>query len=457
MHFDSRTFKASWVTLCKPSPGFVQVIVMGDRQTHARLWKEYNIHDFSFSEIDLRVFRISGCWMRTQWLITIGFALSIVWGFLFDLWVCYTKYRDDPGNWLGLGLYIATVVISLIILRFEVKEARLILSTDDVSDCFINNEAYQWKMVTSYDTFCLFYRIGSKADCHDKIIKMQFFVLKEGWRLVLVRIPQFILSFIFIRNRLRIDVFSAFFVKILFHSYGMLKLLIALCGYPFISSFVQEKYNIKDFSRFGLSSYVTFLIDLDFNQIITEQRATYETEHSERDVSPGGVHVAISAQELERSQNPTVTATSSIPQPQFQPVPSPIPAGRRQLARHPAPHPAPGYGAQMAWVSPPTTNQPPPATNPQQQQQARPIACSACQTPYQIMMLSPGKVSQSPCPNCGMFNMRAIIFRQPDHILRKASNKPPPARDLRLWLSRCLFCHSTLNAQADSESLNWTD
>lgn len=244
---------------------------MSDQATHERLWKEHNILDYTFSEIDLRVFRISGCVMRTKWLIAIGTAMSFIWGFLSDLWVLYVKYRDDPDNLLGLGIYGATVVISLTILFFEVKEARLILSTDDVSDCFINKEAYLWKIVTSYDTFCLFKRIGKKNDRHDRLMKMMFFILKNGKRLLLVKIPQFALTLMFIRIE-TISIISAMGFKILFLSFSMTKLVISLLAYPCIQNFVQEELNIPDFSKFGLSSYVTFLIEKDFNEIIKDQR-----------------------------------------------------------------------------------------------------------------------------------------------------------------------------------------
>eukprot|EP00457_Paulinella_chromatophora_P005874 gb/GEZN01005892.1/.p1 GENE.gb/GEZN01005892.1/~~gb/GEZN01005892.1/.p1 ORF type:complete len:531 (+),score=92.53 gb/GEZN01005892.1/:17-1609(+) len=281
-----------------------------DGQIHHRLWQENHIVDYTFSQIDLRVFRISGCWYRTLWLKSIVLALSFVWGFFVDWWVLYTKYKADPDNLLGFFIYLATILISLYILRFEVKEAQLILSTDDVSDCFMNNEANLWKIVKSYDTFCLFQRINAKADCHYYLVTYMFAVIHGGWRLMFVKVPQFILSLVFIRISTS-DFLGVFGLKVVYQSYSVLQLLIALLFYTHIRNYIKTEFNIEDFSRFGLPSYVTFLMDKNFNEIINDHRATYDPEAQDSSTQSSGVGIPVTVHDMAKN-SPTAASLGNV-------------------------------------------------------------------------------------------------------------------------------------------------
>jgi hypothetical protein len=80
----------------------------------------------------------------------------------------------DVAKWIFLG----AIMISFIILVWEIRKARITIATRDISLSFFNVTASRWYSVKDYKYFCLFRKINSSRKHADSIAFFVFFTLK---------------------------------------------------------------------------------------------------------------------------------------------------------------------------------------------------------------------------------------------------------------------------------------
>jgi len=170
----------------------------------------------------------------------------------------------------------------------------VILDTDDISDCFTNEEAYGRKIRKSFDVYCLFSRIGKRASISFQAISFVFFTLKDSRRVFFVKVPQFILSITFITQADNskntdssdiITVLTSVYLKLALLGVTVVSCVVSIIIYPCLRSHISKKLRLSSGESFNLRSYVSFKIESEFNLIVNEQRETYDSVEPHIDLS----------------------------------------------------------------------------------------------------------------------------------------------------------------------------
>lgn len=126
--------------------------------------------------------------------------LLIIKGFLVyvaDLWTAVSllvignssinadaSIPPDVAKWIFLG----AIMISFIILFWEIRKARITIASRDISLAFFNEIANRWYSVNDYKYFCLFRKINSSRKQIDSIAFFVFFTLKGYIRMIILEI-----------------------------------------------------------------------------------------------------------------------------------------------------------------------------------------------------------------------------------------------------------------------------
>lgn len=255
------------------SPGVV-LATQHARRT-AQLYADLDLEDYRFKDIDLTKFRINTCMGRFWWIVTILLSAQTVWGYISDGLVVYTTWRDtrDVGATVA---YLLTVIISTTILVCELKEARSIYRSGDVSDTCTNSEAYRYQRLRSYDSYCLFKQIGAHTTCNDTFLSMCYFALKGWVRSVFVTLPQLGIT-LYMSTALESMPTSGAWVsnnwalglKILLTGYYILVLLISALAYPCLRCYITAQMGHKDYD---LKQLYTFVVDKALNKAIRQKQ-----------------------------------------------------------------------------------------------------------------------------------------------------------------------------------------
>jgi hypothetical protein len=90
--------------------------------------------------------------------------------------------EDFFGEWLNqdvkMGLIIASVFVSYILLVFEWRKAFTIIQSKDISYAFTSTIAYRYYAIRSYPHFCVFDKINKSKKVKDTLSLWVYFRLK---------------------------------------------------------------------------------------------------------------------------------------------------------------------------------------------------------------------------------------------------------------------------------------
>ncbi len=235
-----------------------------------RICRENKLKNYSFAQLNLAVITPKGCLPR--------FMFGLYW--LSSFWHFYSFVSDgfvlwslqDQGKYLALGLYMATVCISFLLLGKTLVEAREIIETDDVSDIYTNAEAYRLKAAGSFQTYSLFQLVNSALTIQDGLIRTMHLTLQYKWRLTLVSVPQFVIGILMLGTLHKAEtsllLMLSMIVKIALLSMSMIQLIISVVGYPFFNSFLQDVFKPKAGEHINLRIYVSYLVDNALNAVV---------------------------------------------------------------------------------------------------------------------------------------------------------------------------------------------
>jgi hypothetical protein len=97
-----------------------------------------------------------------------------------------------------LGVIIASVVASFILLYVEWRKANTIIESGDISYAFTSTIAYRRYAIRSYDHYCLFSQIQNSRKTIDLVAFFVYFRFKGWKRLLFAEAPRQFFNFLFL-------------------------------------------------------------------------------------------------------------------------------------------------------------------------------------------------------------------------------------------------------------------
>ncbi|RHZ75309.1 hypothetical protein Glove_216g112 [Diversispora epigaea] len=182
-------------------------------------WKKEAVHvqDHKFDFVDVHEFEKSDCLHKMKYSFIFFIVLKSVLVYIADLWTaCALLLTDKWGNAINPAIsfsiskwiFVGSIVISYILLFWEIKKARAIVISGDISFAFTNMIAYRYYTLTSYAHWCFFSAIRERQKGVDKIAFFVYFAFKGWKRLLLCDGPRQVINFITIISFLQIRKFS---------------------------------------------------------------------------------------------------------------------------------------------------------------------------------------------------------------------------------------------------------
>lgn len=269
-----------------------------------KVYEEKDLVDVAFRDVNLRAFYTHSCQTAVMYLFSAALAFYFIYGFITDI-LCLNSTAASGQHSLAIA-YALTILVSLGLLCFDVYRARVVLRTEDISDCFTNNDAARFLRLQK-PIFNFFTALSDDFSCSDKLAFFIFFAINDARRLLLVEVPQFILINIAVASVvvspqgrcekqtddafcfsdacldcLQTHTADATHKNIQFLKIGVLLLsgarfLFSAICYPFLRAIIANKFSKNcsgPITRGSVRSYCTYLIDKRVTELLQETKGS---------------------------------------------------------------------------------------------------------------------------------------------------------------------------------------
>ncbi|CAG8443772.1 9193_t:CDS:2 [Diversispora eburnea] len=179
--------------------------------------KKEAIQDHKFDFVNVYDFEKKDCLHKMKYSKIFFIVLKSVLVYIADLWTaCALLLTDKWGSAINpeisfsisKWIFVGSIVISYILLFWEIKKAHAIVISGDISFAFTNMIAYRYFALTSYAHWCFFEAIRERQKGLDKIAFFVYFAFKGWKRLLLCDGPRQVINFITIIGFLKNIKFS---------------------------------------------------------------------------------------------------------------------------------------------------------------------------------------------------------------------------------------------------------
>ncbi|KAL0077058.1 hypothetical protein F4703DRAFT_1742898 [Phycomyces blakesleeanus] len=166
-------------------------------------WKREHVADYKFDFVDVDEFHDPGWWMAFKFIILyFSIAMSTLvycaelWTagilLIYDKWSLSTQplIRFEISKWI----YVGCIILSFLLLAWEIRKARNIIRSRNISYAATNVMASRFYSMKSYSHFCLFQTIHSSRKITDYMAFFVFFTLKGWKRLLFAQSPRQIIA-----------------------------------------------------------------------------------------------------------------------------------------------------------------------------------------------------------------------------------------------------------------------
>jgi len=159
--------------------------------------KKETLKDYKFKDVDLSKFRIMTIANVRKYITMVTVSLQYFLNYGVDIHIAYTLLTVDrdlyPKAFPSGIAYAVFAGMGTAILAYSIYRAVQVIQSDDISDAFIQHEAYRFKSILSYDVFCFFNLVTSKRSTKDKVVLFVKDTLYQLPQIISVKIPEFIL------------------------------------------------------------------------------------------------------------------------------------------------------------------------------------------------------------------------------------------------------------------------
>ncbi|RUS14598.1 hypothetical protein BC937DRAFT_93575 [Endogone sp. FLAS-F59071] len=166
---------------------------MAGDKSKAPKWQREQVPDHKFDLIDMDEFYDPSCMSRMTYMsvflvVVKSFALYIadLWTagiiLIFDHWS--TGVAPKIPFYIGKWVYVGCILLSFLLLALDIRKARMIIASGDISYAFTSITAYRYYSFRSYAHYCFFNKINDSKKTMDEMAFFVFFQLK-GWKRIL--------------------------------------------------------------------------------------------------------------------------------------------------------------------------------------------------------------------------------------------------------------------------------
>ncbi|KAF7731794.1 hypothetical protein EC973_008309 [Apophysomyces ossiformis] len=171
-------------------------------------WKREVVQEHSFDYVDLDEFYDGSCSTRFGYIFVYVLALKSILVYAADLYsgvsLLVVDHSQDSINninndstistdvakWIFLG----AILVSFLLLFWDIRKARNIIASRDISYAFTNVAASRYYSIKDYKYYCLFCRINKSRKTIDDFAFFVFFTLKGWKRLLLAEAPRQVIN-----------------------------------------------------------------------------------------------------------------------------------------------------------------------------------------------------------------------------------------------------------------------
>ncbi|CAG8441903.1 2518_t:CDS:2 [Ambispora gerdemannii] len=181
------------------------------------------VQDHKFEFVDVNEFKQRNCLRKLKYSFVFGVVLKSVLVYIADLWTAgillifnewnsavKPKIPFDVSKWIFLGC----IFMSFILLAWDMKKAKAIVESDDISYAFTSIIAYRYYTLRSYAHYCFFSQINNSRKRWDRIAFFVFFTFKGWKRLVFAEAPRQAINAITLYSILQTQHFSLKYERI---------------------------------------------------------------------------------------------------------------------------------------------------------------------------------------------------------------------------------------------------
>ncbi|OZJ02471.1 hypothetical protein BZG36_05133, partial [Bifiguratus adelaidae] len=178
-------------------PAELAAATMGNGPT----WKREQIQDHKFDFVDVEEFHDSSLWMNFRYMFVFLVVLKAILVYMADLWTAGYLLVSGSGwssainpttylNSFGISsavpkwVYVGCIALSFILLAIDVRKARMIIESRDISYAFTSIIVSRYYSLKGYDYYCFFQKIHRSKRISDELAFFVFFSLKS-WKRVL--------------------------------------------------------------------------------------------------------------------------------------------------------------------------------------------------------------------------------------------------------------------------------
>ncbi|KAG0276981.1 hypothetical protein BGZ95_006718 [Linnemannia exigua] len=163
-------------------------------------WKRQKVQDHKFDFIDVEDYVDNSPWRKFKYSLVFAIVIKGILIYCADLWTAvnllvsksWTSNLGLDGNKISFQsidisfeiykwIFAACIVLSFILLAWDMKKATAIIQSRDISYAFTSMIAYRYYAIKSYAHFCLFQKIHNSKKQIDEIAFFCFFTFR-GWK-----------------------------------------------------------------------------------------------------------------------------------------------------------------------------------------------------------------------------------------------------------------------------------
>ncbi|CAG8496168.1 8795_t:CDS:2 [Paraglomus occultum] len=165
----------------------------------AAKWKREKVQDHKFDFVDVNEFKERSFIRRIKYSFVFMVVLKSVLVYIADLWTAgillifndwSSAVKPKVPIYISKWIFLGCIFMSFALLAWDMKKARSIIQSKDISYAFTSTIAYRYYTLRSYAHYCFFCQINNSKKLRDEIAFFVFFAFKGWKRLVFAEAPR---------------------------------------------------------------------------------------------------------------------------------------------------------------------------------------------------------------------------------------------------------------------------
>ncbi|CAG8445024.1 10294_t:CDS:2 [Diversispora eburnea] len=150
-------------------------------------WQREEVQDHKFDFVDVNEFHDTGILRRLKYSVLFMVVIKSILVYVADMWTAGILIIFDRWNTavqpkipfaVSKWIFVGCIIVSFLLLAWDIKKARHIIKTRDISYAFTSTIAYRFYTLRSYKHYNFFCQINNSKKKADEIAFFVFFTFK---------------------------------------------------------------------------------------------------------------------------------------------------------------------------------------------------------------------------------------------------------------------------------------